>query len=131
MLFNIPGLSWFIPSSETERHERERRRRAFSEPTQMDVDGGEGSQTKCPLCNGNPLSPNLMVSTLSLMNLTQKEKGKSQGRIRIPLLYISTTVTSHFTSAPSLYFLMLAGNVIVLIMTMSCVQIYELLFALD
>jgi hypothetical protein len=73
-------------------------------------------------------SPNLTVSTLSLTNLTQK--GSFPGRIRIPLLYISTTVASHFSSAPVLYFLMLAGNVIVLIM-MSCVQIYELLFALD
>ena len=53
----ISGLNWLTLSSETERRERERR---------------EGSRTRSPLCNGDRLSPNLMVSTLSLMNLTQK-----------------------------------------------------------
>ncbi len=49
-----PGLDCHTPSSETERHER-KRRRALSEPTPMDVDGEVGSQFRCSFCNGNRL----------------------------------------------------------------------------
>jgi hypothetical protein len=49
----LPGLNWHTLSSETERHETKRRRRAVSEPTPMDVDGEEGSQFRCSFCNGN------------------------------------------------------------------------------
>jgi hypothetical protein len=66
----LPGLNWLTLPSKTERHERSRM--ALSEPTPMDVDDEEGSQLRCSFCNGNRLSPNTRVSTLPLMNLTQK-----------------------------------------------------------
>jgi hypothetical protein len=99
-----PGLDWHTPSSETERHEK-KKHRTLSEPTLMDVDGEEGSQFRCSFCNGNRLSPNFKVSTLPLTNLTQKIEFPS--RIQIHLLYISTTVTNHFLSAPVFTFLCL------------------------
>jgi len=46
-----PGLNGLSLPSETERYETKRRRRAVSEPTPMDVDGEEGSQFRCSLCN--------------------------------------------------------------------------------
>ena len=67
-----PGLNWLTLSSESERYDTKKRRRAVSEPTPMDVDGEEGSQFRCSLCNGNRFSFNLDVLSLSLMHLTQK-----------------------------------------------------------
>ncbi|KAI0002454.1 hypothetical protein BJV74DRAFT_600172 [Russula compacta] len=42
-------LNWSTPSEETSP--RKRRCRAVSEPTPMDVDGEEGSQSRCSVCN--------------------------------------------------------------------------------
>jgi len=50
----LPGINWNTLSSERENYEArlgKRRRRAISEPTPMDVDGEEGSQSRCSLCN--------------------------------------------------------------------------------
>src|SRR5882757_5128145 len=70
----LPGLNWRTLSSETERYEKKTRRRAVSEPTPMDVDGEEGSQSRCSFCNGTWSSqgPDSVIDALDTKDVVSR-----------------------------------------------------------
>lgn len=113
--------NWFTLSEETSP--RKRRRRAVSEPMPMDVDGEEGSQSRCSVCNGNHFS-NLEVpcSESDIRTLDTKDVISRLHPDTSPIcFYHRGKPYFECANAPPL---MLARNLI------AFVQVHKLLFAL-
>ncbi len=103
----LPGLNGVTLSSEAERHEKKRGRRAVSEPTPMDVDGEEGRQFRCSFCNGNRPSrgPNSPIDTFYPKGIILRSHPDTS-----PIYFYDRG--KPFFEYARIYNLMLAGSVI-------------------